>query len=181
MRKLLTVVVAAIISFGVVACDGEDQGTDTRDEQSEQVGEMMAEAQNQVGMPEITQFFERQTVKRIMELRDREIATFTYIVDWQGRLHHLCASIGYGVPYSTQMTSPEKWVDIDGDHNGARDKKVPQAEPNGLYMPNNVSATWILCQMEGSDETTPVYSEPALIVSPEPLNAVDTYQPGGEQ
>jgi hypothetical protein len=52
----------------------------------------------------------------------------------------------------------------------------PQPEPNGLFMPDNVSATWILCLDEENSGVRPVYSEPELIVSPFELQSVSQYQ-----
>jgi hypothetical protein len=51
---------------------------------------------------------------------------------------------------------------------------VPQAEPNGLFMPPTADGTWVQCIGKDGD-IQPLYIEPHVIVSPWPLNAVDSY------
>lgn len=73
-------------------------------------------------------------------------------------------------PYSAQYVSPGYHLDEpDGG-----DLLMPQPEPNGLFVPDGLSATWILCS-DGEGGVKPVYSEPELMVSPFPLQAVSSY------
>ncbi len=134
----------------------------TDGKQAEQTERMVAEANRQVGMPGISNFTERKFAKMILELRDTEVATFTYTVDLEGRLHFLCNSIGYGLPYSVQFTNPEAVKHLGAN---AGWWQLPQPDPNGLFMPSGLSATWVLCD-DGKGGVSPVYSEPALLVSP---------------
>lgn len=132
-------------------------------EQRKATEQAMAEAQRQVGMPNIVNFQERKLMKNILELRDREgLITFAYIVDWQGNLHFIGQCIGFGLPYSVQFTNPEKatWVTSHGY------LTMPQADPNGLFMPDGLSATWLMMLDPETGEVRPVYVEPQIIVSP---------------
>jgi len=43
---------------------------------------------------------------------------------------------------------------------------VPQADPNGLYMPQGLSATWLLMVDPKTKQARPVYVEPEIVVSP---------------
>ena len=95
------------------------------------------------------------------------MTTYSYFMDLNGKLHFLCNSIGYGLPYSVQFTNPEK------SYNGQI--ALPQPDPNGLFMPQGLSATFVLCVAKDK-QIHPVYSEPNLIVSPFKLLAVDSYQ-----
>ncbi len=104
----------------------------------------------------------------ILELRDQEITTYTYISDMQGQLHYLCDSVGYGLPYSIQFNNPRR-SDWAGE-------TLPQPDPNGLFMPDRLSATWVLCADPAGGQPRPVYSEPALIVSPFPMKATTSLQ-----
>jgi hypothetical protein len=88
-------------------------------------------------------------------------------MDINGKLHFLCNSIGYGLSASVQYTNPMKYSN-NGGH-------LPQADPNGLFMPQGLSATYVLC-VDKNKKIRPVYSEPSLIVSPFKLNAVDSLQ-----
>ena len=161
MKKPLLVTTMLI---ALSACDPTEQSAG--DMQAKQTKQLEAEAQRQIGMPDIINFQERKFAKQILEMRDKEIATYTYIIDMNGRKHFICESVGYGLPYSVQFTNPEKEA-----VNGINGKwgKLPQADPNGLYMPDGLSATWVLCA-DGKKGVKPVYVEPEIVVSPFKLN-----------
>ena len=48
--------------------------------------------------------------------------------------------------------------------------KTLKPEPNGLFMPEGLSATWLLMIDPKTNEPRPVYVEPQIIVSPFPLH-----------
>ena len=136
-------------------------------EQTRATEALQAEAQAQVGMPDVFNWTEKRQMKDILELRDQpELITFTYIVNMDGALLPLCQSIGYGLPYSVQYTNPEKIARTVAGNRFV----VPQADPNGLYMPGGLSATWVLCTDPASGDIDPVYVEPSIIVSRFELN-----------
>ncbi len=126
-------------------------------EQRQQTRELLAESNRQVGMPGVTNFTEKRLLRQLYELRDQQdLATFTYVVDYTGRLWHVCDSIGYGMPFSAQFSNPER------RSNGVT---LPQPEPNGLWPPTSTSATWVICASpDGAFQ--PVYVEPEITVSP---------------
>jgi hypothetical protein len=135
---------------------------------------MSQEGNAQVGMPGITNFTEKKVMRRLYEMRDKNVATFTYMVDMQGRLHHVCDSMGYGLPYGVQFSNPEK------PQSPSTYTLMPQSEPNGLFMPPSAEGTWVICAST-KGEFTPMYIEPRVIVSPFRLNAVDDYALAGNQ
>jgi hypothetical protein len=115
-------------------------------------------------MPDIVNFTERRLARDILELRDQEsLSTYTYFVNLEGKLIFLGESIGYGLPYSVQFTNPEVEVyrRMDGGHG-----TMPQADPNGLFMPDGLSATWILLKDPETGEARPTYVEPSIVVCP---------------
>lgn len=127
---------------------------------------LAAEAQRQTGMPAVRHFTEKKAVKWLYELRDEpNFRTFTYIVSLDGELIQLCNSVGYGVPASVQYSNPVKVID-KGDHHGNGYGYLPQPEPNGLFMPEGLAATWVMCVDELGDDVKAVYVEPEIIVSP---------------
>ena len=128
---------------------------------------MVAQANKMVGMPNIVNFTEKRFAKLIYELKDQEVATYSYFMDMNGNLHFLCESVGYGMPSSVQYVNPEEY-----HMNGAT---LPQPEPNGLFMPEGLAATFVLCS-DGKGGVRPVYSEPELIVSPFKLKAANSFQ-----
>jgi hypothetical protein len=152
MKKALFVILCSFTMGNT--CGGTDG------QQRAETEKMVAEAHRQTGIPNIRNFTERKFAKMIYELRDKEVATYSYFMDMYGKLHFLCESIGYGLPYSVQYVNPEKRI--------TGPLTIPQPEPNGLFMPDGLSATWVLCS-DGKGSVKPVYSEPALIVSPFPL------------
>ncbi len=155
MKNYILAICCLVLTTGCVPGEGNADS-----KQRAATEKMTAEANRQIGMPGISNFTERKFAKLILELRDTEITTFTYTVDMNGQLHFLCNSIGYGLPYSVQFTNPEKYLsDAWGN------LTIPQADPNGLFMPSGLSATWVLCD-DGKGGVSPIYSEPALLVSP---------------
>lgn len=155
-------IIAIILTCGFLAsADGCDSANR---EQTLATEALTAEAHRQVGMPGITNFTERKLVKTVLELRDTEgLRTWTYVVDMHGAPHFLFESIGFGIPYGVQMTNPETYY-ISG-------ATLPQAEPNGLFMPDNGGASWILAATP--DGPMPVYVEPDVLVSPFKLPGVE--------
>lgn len=161
-----------LISVAVLVMTGCGSGlTDADKKQAEETERMLSDAHKQVGMPDIVNFTERKLARDILELRDSEsLVTYCYIVNMHGDLIYLGEAIGFGLPYSVQFTNPEtaKW------RNNGGWLKMPQADPNGLFMPGGLSATWILLKDPVSGEARPVYVEPQIIVSPFKLSHVET-------
>ena len=160
MKKLLLVVVA-VSALGLTACDEHKTSTQIEREKQEELSLRGVES---VGMPAITNFAEKRMMKDIIELRDQNVATTVYITDMNGKLHKVCNAVGYGLPYATQYTNPQR---ISSDAHGYA--TLPQADPNGLYSPASADGTWVLCVDAKSGKPKPVYIEPRVIVSPIPL------------
>lgn len=152
----------------LILASGCEPSVPTTDEQIEAAqAKVTAEANRQTGLPAISNFTEKKFAKMIYELRDQEIKTWAYYLDVDGNRHLLCESVGYGLPYSTQYSNPLRTVDRWSNYA----EQLPQAEPNGLFMPDAADATWVLCS-DGRGGVAPVYSEPTLLVSPFPLGHV---------
>ena len=144
----------------LAACDSKP---DANDIQAAATRKSMAEAERQIGMPSITNFQERRLAKMIFELRDQEdLTTYAYLVSLEGKLVYLGRCIGYGLPYSVQYTNPmaTSWSSRKGR------ATLPQADPNGLFMPSGLSATWLMLVDEKTGDARPVYVEPPIVVSP---------------
>lgn len=179
MNKNITF--AGILFSTVILLVGCEKNQPTTDEQQRQATErMVSQANQEVGMPDIVNWAERRNAKTILELRDKEITTYAYIVDMSGGLHFLGEAVGYGLPYSVQFTNPER-IEYVKWSTGVQATTVPQPDPNGLFMPDGLSATWIMLRDPKSGEVRPVYVEPEIIVSPFPLEHVGSYQPKAEK
>ena len=141
-------------------------GVPTSDQiQNQKQEELAKQGVESVGLPAIKNFQEKRILKDVLELRDNpKFATYTYTEDMNGHLHLRCNSIGYGIPYATQFTNPQKLV--WSEHGNVT---IPQADPNGLFSPASADGTWVLCKVPGKDDVQPIYVEPRIVVSPFPL------------
>lgn len=166
MKRLI----GMLLVLSMVVCVGCDKGTDSADEtQRNATMESMKEAQAQVGMPAIVNFQERKLAKMIFELRDQEdLICYAYIVNkMQGKLVYIGKCIGFGLPYSVQFTNPQKITRRKIASMTYSDTHVlPQPDPNGLFMPSGLSATWLMMVDPTTGDARPVYLEPEIVVSP---------------
>lgn len=162
-------VIASLLFVVLIAgCDEITKKATSDSKMAEQTERSMREANAQIGMPAIKNFQERKLAKMIFELRDREdLICYAYIVNLQGELIFIGKCVGFGLPYSVQYTNPLKVSTFDGGEYGARNPyTLPQADPNGLFMPDGLSATWLMMVDPKTGDTRPVYIEPQIIVSP---------------
>ena len=173
MKKMLSIIVLLLV--GVVGMGASETGCNappsSNDIQQVESEKLLKEATAQTGMPALVNFRERKLLKEILELRDQDgLTTYTYtFAENSGTLHFLCNSIGYGIPYATQYTSPEalQYIDIGGN---TRIETLPQADPNGLFNPASADGTWVMCaDPTKNGKVRPIYVEPKVIVSPFPL------------
>lgn len=135
---------------------------------------LMSEAHAAVGMPGVTNFTQKRLLRRLYELLDQDgLVTYTYTIDMNGNRHFLCESIGYGMPFSAQYSNPQVEV-FRRPHSGGFGA-LPQPEPNGIFLPDSTSATWVICVSEDIGAFTPLYVEPQIIVSPFklPYNSIE--------
>lgn len=174
--ELLIIVAGLVFIMAIAAsqfgCAGRSSSADA------QLGaateQAMKEMVAQTGMPAIKNWQERKLAKMIFELRDQEnLVCYAYLVNkMQGKLVYFGKCIGFGLPYSVQYTNPKKLVDrygrtIKGPNYDIQ--QLPQADPNGLFMPEGLSATWLM-MLDKQGEPHPVYIEPEIVVSPFPLH-----------
>lgn len=175
MKKILLATTVALMTATTANAGWFDEPPPSSDEAvADQMEALLKEGERQTGLPAITNFTEKRMVKWLYELRDQpNYRTYTYIATMNGTLVKICDSVGYGISASIQYSNPEKVVDYEdfvGDHVDANIGTLPQAEPNGLFMPEGLAATYVMCVVPGKDEVQAVYLEPEIVVSPFPLN-----------
>lgn len=131
-------------------------------EEREYQENLMSQANDTVNNPEITEFFEKKMAKEIIELRDdSDLVCYAYTYNnMTGKFTYLGRCMGYGLPYSTQYTRPETAVRVNGEY-----MALPQADPNGLYLPEGLSATWLYLIDENTGESQVTYIESEITVS----------------
>ena len=169
MKRLVTIPIILCSLFLFIAADddgcGESKTAQADRTQREQQGALLQEATAQTGMPAIKNFRERKLLKDILELRDQDgLVTYTYTFsEMTGKYTFFCDSIGYGIPYATQYTNPERPAAFSGS---AGTYALPNADPNGLFSPSNAEGTWVMCKNPDGKDVRPIYLEPRVIVSP---------------
>lgn len=165
--KKINVLLLSLFVF-VYGCEPPKE-TSSDTVQKQQSEKILMEATRETGMPAIKNFRERKILKDILEMRDQDgLVTYTYLFsEMTGKITFFCNSIGFGVPYATQYTNPQKIAEIGRGIHEYLYEVIPQADPNGLFSPASTEGTWILCRdPSGKNGTKPVYVEPKLIVSP---------------
>lgn len=167
MRKFIYVLFVGIafLLMGASGCDSTPTSDSTQKQQQEVSAQ---EANRQVGMPNIVNYQEKKQLKMIYETCDQEnlICYAYYSNTMQGKRGDFIGKcIGYGVPYSTQFSNPQKVVQSYSQSYGT----LPQAEPNQLFKPEGLSATWLLLINPKDNTIHPGYFECDVIVSPFPL------------
>ena len=155
MKKLIFV--ALVLMIG---CEPSAEQT-----QRQKTNQILSEVDRQIGMPDIHNFQEKKMLKLVMEERDRaDLVCYAYVKsEYTGKFVFLGKCLGYGMPYSTQFTNPMKY-----EQNGAT---LPQADPNGLYMPSSADATWLFMINPETNKPVPVYCEDKVLVLPYKLPA----------
>lgn len=157
MKYIFALLALVLIS----GCDRPPSSDQIQQAQQERI---LQEGTAQTGMPAIRNFREKKLFKQILELRDQTgLLTYTYLYsEMTGKKIFLCDSIGYGIPYATQYTSPGK------PYQNYRESiaVLPQADPNGLFSPASAEGTWVMCKDPNSADVKPLYIEPKIIVSP---------------
>jgi hypothetical protein len=162
-KTILLLCVAALFA----SCNTpNNQSADEIDQHKQEA--LQKEATSEIGMPDIHNFQEKKMVKMLYELRDNpNVINYAYLwSEVSGKWIYLGKCVGYGIPYSTQFSSPSKLVRADlGQYTG--NLAMPQAEPNGLFMPASSQGTWLMMiNPNNAGDIKPVYVEPSVIVSP---------------
>ena len=126
-KKLLAVGIIGVLMVSMLTGCGET-------EESKYTSELMNQAYDAVGFPDVSNYFERQQLKEIYELRDNpNLICYWYTKnDMNGKWIYQGTCIGYGIPYTTSMTAPESYQRIETSAGVCREV-LPLAEPNGLY------------------------------------------------
>ena len=116
MKKfiLFSIAILAIFTLMSAGCEGEITKPTADMELQKKTEKSMQEASKQVGMPGIVNFQELKMLKELYELRDQEnLICHAYLVnEINGKVgQYLGKCLGYGLPYSTQFSNPEKIVE----------------------------------------------------------------------
>lgn len=157
--RILAVLLALAVAISFAGCT---DWSSSDEKQAQQQDELIKAANDQIGLPSITNYTEKKLMKQILELRDQSnLICYAYTQAMNGKLIYLGKCIGYGLPYSTQYTNPQKQVSSVNSDSAT----IPQADPNGLYMPDSAAATWLVMINEKTGKQEIMYVEPNTVVS----------------
>lgn len=172
MKKIIGSIILLCLVFTFVGCSVERSAEDM---QVEQTKTLIQEMNNQIGLPEIKEFYEKKMAKEIFELRDNsKLICYAYTKnEMTGKYVYEGKCMGYGLPYSTQYTNPMQYTGVTTKHVGWGEggeysysyELMPQADPNGLYTPTGLSSTWLMIINEETGEREVEYYEPAIVVT----------------
>lgn len=163
-KRILAITMIMVLAVVCLAGCGQT-------EETQYTEDLMNQAYNTVGFPDVSNYFERQQLKEIYELRDDpNLICYWYTKsDMTGKWIYQGECIGYGIPYTTSMTASESLQRIETTV-GYEWEVVPLAEPNGLYASPQTSATWILTT-DKDGNITPTYVESEITVSQTKLDS----------
>ena len=169
---LKSILIAALFTcvISLMGCMDYQPSADEVDRQKQE--QSLKEAQSEIGMPALSRFQEKKDLKTIYELRDRaDLINYCYLFSEQlGKAIYVGKCIGYGIPYATQFSNPEKVTNYG--HSTYAYLAIPQAEPNGLFMPATAEGTWVMMLATNGDIKV-AYFEPRVIITPVALpNAI---------
>ena len=160
MKKLLFI---GMILATFVACEKPVISKSSTEIEREKQEHLSKQAIESVGLPNISNFYEKKTLKKILEMRDNPklINHFYTKNSMTGKWVYEGKCIGFGISYTTQYTNPEKAIYGEWREQFST---IPQADPNGLYSVPNGTATWIMRVTDNGD-TIVDYIESEIRVS----------------
>lgn len=162
-KKIISlIVVLSVICLTFTGCYEKS----TEQKIADQQNQLLQQVTDQIGMPDIKEFFEKKMAKEIIELRDNsKLVCHAYTKnEMTGKYIYEGKCMGFGLPYSVQYTNPQT-VQRFSTPGGATWEIVPQADPNGLYMPDSAAATWLMMINEDTGKIEVQYYEPNIVVT----------------
>lgn len=169
MKKYFLGLVLASLFIGCSETTVSETSTKLEAKQQE---ELSKQAIMSVGLPNISNFYEKKTLKKILEMRDNpKVINYLYTRNsMTGKWIYEGKCVGFGIPYTTQYTNPEKMGTVDGGANYAENPyTLPQADPNGLYSVPNGTATWVI-KVGDKGQQTIEYIESEIRVTQEKID-----------
>jgi hypothetical protein len=153
-KSIIGLLLIGTLSLGtLIGCeDSSDTKARTQQEQ------ILQQANDQVGLPNITNFFEKKLLKHVLELRDdSKLVCYAYTQNKAtGKFIYMGKCIGFGIPYGTEYTNPQKNV-------GSNGAVISQADPNALFSTGGTQATWVdFIDDNGKEQVA--YAEPDMFI-----------------
>ena len=122
-------------------------------------------------VPSFDWSLERHMLIELYSARQRATSTFSVVQsEYTGKVLWSCPSIGFPLPYATQLTNPLQVAGhtYTGGQGSVSAVAIAQQEPNGLFTPAQSDATWVPC-VDEKGRITPVYEEKHVTVFLRPM------------
>ena len=146
MKHLLGVLICTPLLLA--SCKEQQQeSTAAQLEQESQNLQMQQFLKNQP-IPSFDWSLERHVAIQLYIARQKATNTWSVVQSpLTGKVLWQCASIGYPIPYATQLTNPLQAVGKDscGGQCAVAMTSIAQQEPNGLFSPSSAEGTWVMC------------------------------------
>lgn len=162
--KMKLAVVATVM--GLAACSVEQSASQTVKE-TEIVERQQSQYSIAQPVPAYDYSLERDLIIQLYNVRNQEVTTHSVWRSNYGQIEGDCRSMGYGLPYDTSLTNPQRAVYETG-YQSITGVAVGQPEPNGVFASTNTSATWVFC-LSDAGRIEPVYVEAKVTVYPGPV------------
>ena len=156
MHKLI---IALALTTMLAGCGEPQTSADSR--QADATRQSLDAADRQIGMPRITNFSQRKMLKNAYEDMDQTTLVYVYTQALDGKFVCMGQGLGYGISMGTQFTAPTtpQWA-----NSGLYAK--PQAEPNGLFMPDSGSGTTVNLIDPATGHAHTAVFEPNIVTVP---------------
>jgi len=172
MKNLKPLLILGAIALAVAACTSGNASSISNDQNVSNT--QMNQYEKVQPVPYFDSSAMRASLITILKAQTAPTNTWSVEVALDGSAIFSCASIGYPIPATDELTNPQQVVDVNTNPDGSavwNNGVVEQADPNGVYG-GDTAGTYIMCV--GPDgKTTPVYSEPNVTVFPFPVSIVN--------
>ena len=179
MRQTLRIALGLAVVLLACGAQGgcDDQAAQPSAAQAEQQAQdrQMGQFLRNQPVPSIEWSLERHMLIQLYAARQRATTTFSVVQSaYTGKVLWSCPSIGFPLPYATQLTNPLQalWKSGGGSAWSWTSAVVAQQQPNGLFTPSQSDATWVPC-VDEKGRITPVYEEKKVTVFTRPVQERD--------
>lgn len=159
--KIAVVLVPMAVMLGGANGDGCNTSTPSgaaAQEHAQQDLQMQQFLRNQP-VPSFDWSLERHMLIQLYAARQKATNTFSVVQsEFTGKILWSCPSMGFPLPYATQLTNPLQGQWAQKGAQGIAGISINQQEPNGLFTPATADGTWVPC-VDEKGRITPVYEE----------------------
>lgn len=168
MRRSVYAAGLLFVAFATMGDSCDNAGGEAARKESNQQGAAYRNILRNQPPPSYDFSMERKIMIALYNARQHSIATYSFAQsEFTGKVLWSCPSLGYPIPYSTQLTNPNQIVWLN-----SHVTTLPQNEPNGLFPPPSSEATWVPC-VDETGNITPVYEEKRVTVFLRPMREQD--------